>query len=112
MRPRPRVRVSRSTFDLSATRYATRLNSFASRPDLAGWTESTRPSLAALVQRAASVQGLTDLDLNFPDHVKDGPGEIARIVGDAGLHINGFAMRYYTNPAFKLGAFTHPDRAV
>ena len=23
--------------------------------------------------------------------------------------MNGLAMRYYTNPAFKLGAFTHPD---
>jgi len=29
-----------------------------------------------------------------------------------GLGINGLAMRYYTNPAFKLGAFTHPDRSV
>jgi xylose isomerase len=29
-----------------------------------------------------------------------------------GLSINGFAMRYYTNPAFKLGAFTNPDPAV
>ncbi|RWQ29190.1 MAG: hypothetical protein EOS20_33455, partial [Mesorhizobium sp.] len=25
---------------------------------------------------------------------------------------NGFAMRYYSNPAFKLGAFTNPDPAV
>jgi xylose isomerase len=29
-----------------------------------------------------------------------------------GLAINGFAMRYYTNPAFKLGAFTHPDAEI
>jgi L-rhamnose isomerase len=29
-----------------------------------------------------------------------------------GLSINGFAMRYYTNPAFKLGAFTNPDANV
>ena len=31
---------------------------------------------------------------------------------DNGLGINGFAMRYYTNPAFKLGAFTNPDKKV
>jgi xylose isomerase len=95
---------------LPSVRFATRLNSFASRPDLAGW--SARPTSRDLVRRAATVRGLTDVDLNYPDHVGDDPGEIARIVGDAGLAINGFAMRYYTNPAFKLGAFTNPDRTV
>ena len=37
---------------------------------------------------------------------------IARRIGDLGLAINGLAMRYYTNPAFKLGAFTNPDKSV
>ena len=37
------------------------------------------------------------------------PAAIARRIGDLGLAINGLAMRYYTNPAFKLGAFTNPD---
>jgi sugar phosphate isomerase/epimerase len=97
---------------LSSVRYATRLNSFTSRADLAGWADGTKPGLRELAARAGTVKGLTDLDLNFPDHVKEKPGEIARIVGDAGLTINGFAMRYYTNPAFKLGAFTNPDKAV
>src|SRR5215207_3864333 len=95
-----------------SARYATRLNSFGSRPDLAGWSEGARPTIRELVQRAARVRGLTDVDLNYPDHVGDDPGGIAEVVGDAGLAINGFAMRYYTNPAFKLGAFTHPDRTV
>lgn len=65
-----------------------------------------------MAQRAASVDGLTDLDLNYPDHVNADPRQIARELGDIGLSINGFAMRYYTNPAFKLGAFTNPDAAV
>jgi xylose isomerase len=95
-----------------SARYATRLNSFGSRPDLAGWSEGARPTIRELVQRAARVRGLTDVDLNYPDHVGDDSGGIAEVVGDAGLAINGFAMRYYTNPAFKLGAFTHPDRTV
>jgi xylose isomerase len=65
-----------------------------------------------LAERAAKVAGLTDVDLNYPDHVSDKPAEMGRMLGDMGLSINGFAMRYYTNPAFKLGAFTNPDPAV
>jgi xylose isomerase len=99
-------------FIVPLVRYATRLNSFSSRPDVAGWSEGDRPTIRELVKRAATVGGLTDVDLNYPDHVGNDPHEIAKVVGDASLAINGFAMRYYTNPAFKLGAFTHPDRTV
>jgi sugar phosphate isomerase/epimerase len=93
-------------------RFATRLNSFASRaetewPDLKG-----KPSVLQMATRAARVDGLTDLDLNYPDHVDENPRVLAQRLGDLGLAVNGFAMRYYTNPAFKLGAFTHPDRNV
>ena len=93
-------------------RFATRINSFASGasdywPALAG-----KPSLAQIIQRAATVEGLTELDLNYPDHVGTDPSEIAKVVADCGLSVSGLAMRYYTNPAFKRGAFTNPDRAV
>lgn len=93
-------------------RFATRINSFASDaanywPDLSG-----KPSLAQMIARAATVEGLTELDLNYPDHVTDDPAAIARMVADTGLSVSGLAMRYYTNPAFKRGAFTNPDRAV
>ncbi|BCP55475.1 xylose isomerase [Kaistia sp. 32K] len=71
-----------------------------------------KPSALQMAARAAKVDGLTDLDLNYPDHVDDNPRELAKKLGDLGLAINGFAMRYYTNPAFKLGAFTHPDLGV
>jgi L-rhamnose isomerase len=93
-------------------KFATRLNSFASRPQ-AEWPElSGKPSVMQMVARAAKVEGLTDLDLNYPDHVSEKPSDLARRIGDLGLSINGFAMRYYTNPAFKIGAFTNPDAAV
>jgi xylose isomerase len=97
---------------LTAPRFATRLNSFSSRshvewPDLAG-----KPSVLQMAYRAARVGGLTDLDLNYPDHVAGNPAELGRKLGDMGLSVNGLAMRYYTNPAFKLGAFTHPDAAI
>lgn len=65
-----------------------------------------------MAARAGKVEGLTDLDLNFPDHLVENPRVMAQKIRDLGLTINGFAMRYYTNPAFKLGAFTHPDRQV
>jgi xylose isomerase len=93
-------------------RFATRLNSFASRPEAAWPGLKTKPSTRQMAERAATVAGLTDLDLNFPDHVAAPPSDVARMVADAGLSINGFAMRYYTNPAFKLGAFTNPQPEV
>ncbi len=95
-----------------ATRFATRLNSFASRPEAAWPALQGKPSLRQLAARAATVAGLTDLDLNYPDHVGERPGDIAEMIADLGLAINGFAMRYYADPAFKLGAFANPDPAV
>ena len=97
---------------LSNLRFATRLNSFASNP--AGeWPElKGKPSVLQMAARAAKVDGLTDLDLNYPDHVGENPTELKNKLEDLGLAINGFAMRYYTNPAFKLGAFTHPEESV
>lgn len=97
---------------MSELRFATRLNSFACRPDLE-WPDLTgKPTVLQMVARAAKVDGLTDVDLNFPDHVAGRPAERAAEIGDLGLAINGLAMRYYSNPAFKLGAFTNPDPAV
>jgi xylose isomerase len=93
-------------------KFATRLNSFASKPK-AEWPDlSGKPTTLQMATRAAKVDGLTDLDLNYPDHVADDPALLAGQIGDLGLAINGFAMRYYTNPAFRIGAFTNPDPAV
>ena len=97
---------------MRSQKYATRLNSFASRahefwPDLQG-----KPSPMQMAERAATVTGLTHLDLNYPDHATDDMQAQTRRLGDLGLGVNGLAMRYYTNPNFKLGAFTHPDPDV
>jgi L-rhamnose isomerase len=71
-----------------------------------------KPTAMMMARRAATVEGLTHVDLNYPDHVSDDPLAVKAEINDMGLEINGLAMRYYTNPAFKLGAFTHPDTAV
>ena len=97
---------------MTAFRFATRLNSFGSAPQLFWPGLVGRPSMLQMAERAASAKGLTDLDLNYPDHVGEAPSKIAGKLGDLGLTINGFAMRYYSNPAFKIGAFTNPDAAV
>ncbi|MCW1919017.1 sugar phosphate isomerase/epimerase [Rhodobacter sp. KR11] len=87
-------------------RFATRINSFAS-----AWDQPGKPTLRQMVERAAKVDGLTELDLNFPDHVP-APRETAAMITDCGLQLSGLAMRYYSNPAFKRGAFTNPDATV
>ena len=86
-------------------RYAGRLNAFK--------LGLQRPTVADLVARAASVEGLDAADLNYPDHFEGhSPAELGRIMADHGVVLNGLAMRYYTDPGFRLGAFSNPDRAV
>lgn len=97
---------------MTQLKFATRLNSFASKPS-AEWPElSGKPTILQMATRAARVGGLTHLDLNYPDHVIGDPAALALQIGNLGLAINGLAMRYYTNPAFKIGAFTNPDPSV
>ncbi len=88
-------------------KFATRLNSFKSK-----WPSDEKPTTIELIKRASKVEGLTHLDLNYPDHSEPSIREISAITNDCGLAINGLAMRYYTNPAFKLGAFTNPNKKV
>ncbi|MFO1075700.1 MAG: sugar phosphate isomerase/epimerase family protein [Geminicoccaceae bacterium] len=97
---------------MTLSRFATRLNSFASAPQLFWPDLAGKPTVMQMAERAATVPGLTHLDLNFPDQVEGRPEAIARRVGELGLNLNGLAMRYYTNPAFKRGAFTNPDESV
>ena len=97
---------------MSDVRFATRLNSFASCahtfwPDLKG-----KPNTYQMIERAATVKGLTDVDLNFPQHVHDDVPQLKAFIADHGLSVNGMAMRYNTLPEFQLGAFTHPDARV
>lgn len=94
------------------TRFATRLNSFAARAENAWPGHSGKPTPMMMAERAASVPGLTHVDLNYPDHLSEPARDVKVRLENIGLKINGLAMRYYTNPAFKLGAFTHPDPTV
>jgi len=93
-------------------KFATRLNSFSSKPEIFWLNEIPILTPDKLIERAATVKGLTDIDLNFPDHSGENFKKIINTVNDSSLGINGFAMRYYTNPSYKLGAFTNPDKKI
>lgn len=87
-------------------RYAARLNAF--KLGLPGNVD-----LEALVARVAEVPGLGAADLNYPDHFAGLTPLAAKAVLDRhGIALNGLAMRYYTHPGFRLGAFTNPDPAI
>lgn len=95
----------------STPRFAARLNAFKLGAE-AYWPGKNTITTADLLARAATA-GLTSADLNFPDHfVHDRPADLMRVLEDNGMILNGMAMRYYTDPGYKLGAFTHPDAAV
>jgi xylose isomerase len=88
-------------------KYAARLNSFKNG---AGAGASKLTDVLGLLSHAAKVPGLNAVDLNYPDHL-DGieMKEMRRHLNGLGLSVNGFAMRYYGEPGFKIGAFTNPD---
>lgn len=84
-------------------RYAARLNAFKVK-------DST---VADMIAGAGQVDGLSAADLNYPDHFDHHtPAQLSRLLSDQNMALNGLAMRYYTEPGFKLGAFTHPDPAT
>lgn len=87
-------------------RFAARLNAF--KLGLPG-----KPGLSEILSRVAEVPGMDHADLNYPDHL-DGltPSGAAAALTRAGIGLNGLAMRYYSDPGFRLGAFTNPDPAT
>lgn len=94
-------------------KFATRLNSFGTRPELHWKDLEGKPTVAQLLERASTVRGLTHVDLNFPNHMRDAtPRERAGQLAELGLQLNGFALRYYSDPIFKRGSFTHPDPKI
>lgn len=89
--------------------YATRLNGF--KADAAKiWPGRNRITSLDLLERAATVEGLSAVDFNYPDHLENtSPGEVRERLQQLGLGLNGFAMRYYSEPGFKMGALTNAD---
>ena len=87
-------------------RYAARLNAF--KLGLPG-----KPGVADMIARAGQVAGLDAADLNYPDHFEaHSPAQLTDLLAAQNMALNGLAMRYYSHPGFRLGAFTNPDAGV
>jgi sugar phosphate isomerase/epimerase len=98
---------------MSAPLFAARLNSFRGNAK-AFWPGLNRDiTTLDLFERASTVPGLTSVDLNYPDHINGlSERDITDKLASLNMQLNGYAMRYYTESGFKLGAFTNPDPSV
>ena len=94
-------------------RFAARLNSFRVGVENYWNRKNSEVTTFDLIERAATVPGLNMVDLNYPDHLNGATDvETSQHLEACRLTLNGYAMRYYTDPDFKIGAFTHPDPAI
>ena len=97
----------------NANRYATRLNSFRVNAAQYWPGKNGKVTTFDVLERAARVESLSAVDLNYPDHLEGHTEtEIIDKLHSLDISLNGFAMRYYSNPGFKIGAFTNPDEKV
>ena len=93
-----------------APKFAARLNSFRVRQQEYWPGRNGKATTLDLVERASKVPGLNCVDLNFPDHLLTYDArELTDNMKRIGIALNGYAMRYYDDDAYRLGAFTHPD---
>ena len=86
-------------------KFSTRLNSFA----LGEGRKYPRgdESVLHLIKIAGTVEGLTSLELNFPEHFRqNSPSEIRHAMDAAGLTIEGIQLRW-PSPEFSRGGFTN-----
>lgn len=94
-------------------RYAARLNSFLARPESFWPGRHGSVTTLDLIDRAATVEGLTAVDLNFPQQVEGlASAALHARMEEHGLTLNGYAMRYNGEADFSAGAFTNPDPAI
>ena len=92
-------------------KFAARLNAFKIGANLY-WPKKSQITTLDLLKRASSA-GLNATDLNYPDHFTDiSLPDLKNVMNDNGMVLNGVAMRYYSEPSFKLGAFTNPNKAI
>ncbi len=98
---------------MSSPLFAARLNSFRGNAK-AFWPGLNREiTTLDLFERASTVPGLTSVDLNYPDHINGlSERDITDRLAALNMQLNGYAMRYYTESGFKLGAFTNPEPSV
>jgi xylose isomerase len=94
-------------------RFAARLNSFRVGEQSVWPERNGRATTLDLITRASQVRGLNCVDLNFPDHLSNcEERDLVSQMEAIGVSLNGYAMRFYDDDTYRLGAFTHPDAKV
>ncbi|MCD8140663.1 MAG: sugar phosphate isomerase/epimerase [Planctomycetaceae bacterium] len=84
-------------------KFAARINSFLREYS----------SLEKALKAVATIPGVEYVDLNFPTHVTTtNVTDVKRALDDAGLKLNGLALRYYEYPELRLGAFTNASKTM
>jgi sugar phosphate isomerase/epimerase len=87
--------------NMADMRFATRLNSFRGKLDAS-------ISAGEAVRNIASVEGVSAVELNYPQHFSgDGNRSILAAAAAAGLSVTALNLRW-DGPDFVHGAFTHP----
>ncbi len=89
-------------------RFGVRLNSFRSTAHQGTVDNGWSTPVSVLIPRAASVNGVTDVDLNYPEHFCDNSvHDVRENLRRVGLRCHGVALRY--GAEFSAGDFTNPD---
>ncbi|MEM4204842.1 MAG: sugar phosphate isomerase/epimerase family protein [Candidatus Methanomethylicaceae archaeon] len=89
-------------------RYAARLNSFKSSPELFKW-EYHPSDVRDLIRRADLVSLLDAIDLNYPEHFNGvSLSHVEKAIQNTHLKLTGINLRY-PEDLFHKGAFTNPD---
>jgi len=95
---------------MSEIKFSTRLNSFALGKGKK--YPSGEESAVELIKIAGLVEGLTSLEINYPEHFhSNSVEEIKAAAIEAGLSIEGIQIRWPA-PEFSNGGFTNPDPDV
>lgn len=90
-------------------KFSSRINSFRSRSEL--FAAKNNMDTCDLITRMGSVEGLTHIELNYPEHfIGQDQARIKECIAENGLEVGGIALRY--NKAFIDGEFTNPDAAL
>lgn len=94
---------------VTAMKFSSRINSFRSRPEL--FDAKNKMDTCDLITRMGSAEGLTHIELNYPEHFIGQDKElIKKCIADNGLQVGGIALRY--NKDFIDGEFTNPNPAL
>ncbi|HCM1952740.1 TPA: TIM barrel protein [Salmonella enterica subsp. salamae serovar 9,46:z4,z24:z39:z42] len=90
-------------------KFSSRINSFRSRPEL--FNADNKMDTCDLITRMGNVDGLTHIELNYPEHfIGQDKKIIKQCITDNGLNVSGIALRY--NKDFIDGEFTNPNTAL